>query len=81
MRDLLPAGLHSFDLLFERIKAPIARPLAWREILQCHEELARYGLQRYEHERSVNHPVVIGIRVVLGLFEWVTTEIKKQWKT
>jgi len=62
---LFAGGGHVLDLLFKRIEAPVARLLAGWEFLEGHEEPAGDGLQRHEHEGAVDHPVVIGVRVVL----------------
>lgn len=77
INSLACAG-HAFNLFFKGIEAPIVRGLAGREVFQGHEEPACHALQGHEHEGAVDHPVVIGVRVVLGFFEWIAAQVEEQ---
>ena len=64
--------------VFKRGKTPVARRLARRIFLQGHEELAGDDLHGAKHEGAVDHPVVIGVRVVLRLLERVAPQVEEQ---
>ena len=66
------------DLLLERLETPVARLLAGRELLHGQEELAGDRLHRPEHEGPVDHPVVVGVRVFVGLFERIAPQVEEQ---
>ena len=49
-----------------------------RELLESSQEVPHVGLSRHAEKRAVDHPVVVGVRVVLGLFERITAHVRKQ---
>ena len=53
--------------------------MAWRVFLHAEQELSGQLLQGDYHERAVEEPVVVGIRVVLCLFKGVTAKIEEEW--
>ena len=76
--ERLSAAHGGFDFLLDSFQVEGSGSLAGRILLHGHEEISCNPLHRCEDEDAVEEPVVVGVRVVLGLFERVAAEVEEQ---
>ena len=75
------ASASGSEFLLDLAEVEGASGLTRWKLLHRQQELRCQSLNGHEDERTVEPPVVIGIRVVLGFLEWIATQIEKQRDT
>src|SRR5262249_54072119 len=66
------------DLLLDLLQVERAGRLARRIFLHGLQDLRGHALQRHDHEDPIQEPVVVGVRIVLGLLERVPSQVEEQ---
>src|SRR5262245_42534878 len=67
-----------FQVPHHLIHAEAARPLPRRELLEAGNPLRHVDLSRHQKENAAEFPIGVINRIVLGLFEWIATQIEEQ---
>ena len=68
-------------LLLDLTEVESTGGLARWKLLHRQQELRCQPLNGHEDERTVEPPVVIGVRVVLGFLERIAAHVRDQWRT
>jgi Putative MetA-pathway of phenol degradation len=71
-------ALWLLQLLHDLIDAEARRPLPWRELLECRDELTHDGLCRYDDESVPEYPIIVGVRRDFGALIGIHAQIEQR---